>query len=294
MPYAFKKCSKCGEWKVASSFNFYRDNNGKFGLKSTCKECKKEYDKKYREENKDKIKQYYKKNKDKVKEYYEENKDKKREYNKQYYKKNKDKIREYNKEWREENREYLKEYSKQYRENNREYLKEYSKQQSKRYYKEHREERREYGKQYRENNREKIFNKSNKRRSKLKNQGRGITKVQLNECRNWFSLKCAYSGEILKDYNKIKEGNYTFARSLDHIVALDNGGLNEPWNIVPMRLGYNCSKQDKVNSLDWYMEQEYFNIDRLNKIIEKQIYAYEKWGGEEFAELILITDLLED
>ena len=42
------------------------------------------------------------------------------------------------------------------------------------------------------------------------------------------------------------------------------------------------------------MEQEYFDIERLDKIVEWQIYAYEKWGGEEFGELILITDLIEN
>ena len=53
------------------------------------------------------------------------------------------------------------------------------------------------------------------------------------------------------------------------------------------------SKHDK-NMLEWYLEQEYFDIERLNKIIEWQIYAYEKWGGEEFGELILITDLFKE
>ena len=77
-------------------------------------------------------------------------------------------------------------------------------------------------------------------------------------------------------------------------MALDNGGLNEPWNVVPMRKGYNSSKHNNENTLNWYLEQEYFDIDRLNKIVEWQIYAYEKWGGEEFGELILITDLFEE
>ena len=30
--------------------------------------------------------------------------------------------------------------------------------------------------------------------------------------------------------------------------------------------------------LEWYLEQEYFNIERLTKIYEWRIYAYEKWS----------------
>ena len=188
---------------------------------------------------------------------------------KEYRENNKDKIKEYQKEYREENKDKKKEYDKEYRENNKDKIKENKK-------------------EYRENNPEKIFNQNNERRLKEENQGRGITDEQWRECHNWFGWKCAYSGE------KLQKNKSTHGRTIDHIVAIENGGLNEPWNVVPMRRGYNSSKKDKVNSLDWYKEQEYFNIDRLNKIIKWQIYAYEKWGGEEFGELILITDLFEE
>lgn len=222
-----------------------------------CKQCQSKEHKKYREKHKDK-------RNEQCKEWRKNNKERIKEYNKrqhkEYYKKNKDMVDKKNKEWRENNKEW----------------------------------RNEYEKEYRKNNPEKSFNKHNKRRSKIENQGREITREQWIECHNWFKWKCSYSGEKLKDYDKIKDGNYTFARSVDHIVALDNGGLNEPWNIVPMRLGYNSSKNNKINSLTWYKEQEYFDIDRLNKIVEWQKYAYKKWGGEKFGKLILITDLLED
>ena len=44
-----------------------------------------------------------------------------------------------------------------------------------------------------------------------------------------------------------------------------------------MKRGYNTSKSTK-NMLEWYLQQEYFDIDRLTKIYEWRIYAYEKWG----------------
>ena len=255
IPYAFKKCTKCGEWLVANKINFYKDKKGKWGFKSCCKKC-----------------------------------DNKRKKN--HIKNNKEHYKEYSKEYYENNKEHYKEYSKEYYENNKEYLKEYSKEYYKEYYKEYKKNNRKYfnekNKIYRKNNPQVVFNYSNKRRNKLENQGRGITKEQYKECFEWFDWKCAYSGE------KLQKNNSIYGRTLDHIVALDNGGLNEIWNLIPMRLGYNSSKKNRVDTLDWYMEQEYFDIDRLNKIVEWQIYAYEKWGGEEFGELILITDLFEE
>jgi hypothetical protein len=74
----------------------YREKN-----KEKIKEQKKEYIKEYHEKNKEKIKEqkkeYHEKNKEKKKEYYEKNKEKKKEY----YEKNKEKIKEYNKEYRQ-------------------------------------------------------------------------------------------------------------------------------------------------------------------------------------------------
>jgi hypothetical protein len=69
------------------------------------KEDNKEYNKEYREQNKEKIKQ-------KNKEYREQNKEIIKQKNKEYREQNKEKI----KEWREANKDKLIEYKKQYRE----------------------------------------------------------------------------------------------------------------------------------------------------------------------------------
>ena len=49
IPYAFKKCTKCGKWLVANNYNFSKAKKGKWGLKSQCKKC----DKQWRENNKE-------------------------------------------------------------------------------------------------------------------------------------------------------------------------------------------------------------------------------------------------
>ena len=44
-----------------------------------------------------------------------------------------------------------------------------------------------------------------------------------------------------------------------------------------MLISYNCSKHNK-NMEDWYIQQEFFDIDRLLKIYEWIEYAYNKWN----------------
>ena len=110
------------------------------------------------------------------------------------------------------------------------------------------------------------------RRREVVNNGE-ITKEQWLEMMNFFDWKCAYSGE------KMESNKTTNGRTIDHIIALDNGGENEPWNIIPMKKGYNTSKHTK-NMLEWYLEQPFFSIDRLTKIYEWRIYAYWKWKEE--------------
>lgn len=42
IPYAMKKCSKCGQWLVANRVNFYKQNTYKDKLDKTCISCRKE------------------------------------------------------------------------------------------------------------------------------------------------------------------------------------------------------------------------------------------------------------
>ena len=64
------ECGKCHEIKEVSEFSKNKEN--KDGIRTTCKECRKERDSEYRKKNADKIKEYqveyYKQNADKIKE----------------------------------------------------------------------------------------------------------------------------------------------------------------------------------------------------------------------------------
>ncbi len=89
-----------------------------------------EYQKKWREENKEKVsgygKHYYLKNKEKLKKKSKEYKDKHKGYGRQYYIKHEEEIKEYSKKYRKDNKERIKEQRDKYRKENRE---EYNKRQ---------------------------------------------------------------------------------------------------------------------------------------------------------------------
>ena len=273
-PFCIKVCTKCKRILVAYNGNFPKNKTSKYGVKNECKKCRAKYNKKYYEEHKDEIleqkKQWYEEHKEeksiKRKQYYEEHKEQELEKIKEYYEEHKEEISEYQKQWYEEHKEEQKEYKAKYYEEHKEEISEKSKQ----YYEENKEIILKRNKIYRENNPHIRFNSDNKRRNKLENQGRGITKEQWYEMMCWFDWCCAYSGEYLGGENN-KD-----IRSIDHIVALNNGGLNEPWNCVPMIRKYNISKHTN-NMEEWYIQQKYFDEEKLIKIYAWCEYAYEKW-----------------
>ena len=276
MPYVMKKCSKCGRWLVASTYNFHKQKGCKYGLHSKCKECRENQQRQYYEANKDKererCKRYREANKDKIAEYHkqynEANKDKIAEQKKQYYEANKDKITEKNKRYYETNKEKISEhqkrYGKQYYEANKEKVAERKRQ----YYKDNKEKLLEQKRQYYHSPQGQVsdFNKRQRRRTREQQQGDGITTEQWLELMSFFNWRCAYSGEVLsKD-----------TRSIDHIVPLNSGGEHEIWNLVPMLRTLNSSKHDK-DMLEWYRKQDFYDPKRLQKIYKWQEYAHNKW-----------------
>ena len=229
-PYVIKICTKCKRILVANKMNFSGQKNGRYGVTSVCKTCSKKEVREFKAINNENI---YKKcrvckiNLPCTTEYFNKNKG------------NKDGLTNLCKKCRKKIN------------------------QTEEYKIKHREEVRKYQK----NNPEKEFNRYARRRFKIANQGRGITKEQWKEMMEFFEWKCAYSGTPLNKDN----------RTIDHIFPLKIGGLNEPWNCVPMYANYNFSKQGK-DMMVWYREQEFFSEERLNKIYEWIWYSFKEWG----------------
>jgi len=94
-----KQCTNCGEVKGLNEFD--KDKTKKYGVRSHCKICAKQY----RQENKERHKQYMKK-------WHEENRERIKQYNKKRYEENREYYKQYNKKRYEENREYYKQYWK--------------------------------------------------------------------------------------------------------------------------------------------------------------------------------------
>lgn len=139
---------------------------------------------------------------------------------------------------------------------------------NKQYYNDNKEKILECIKQYNKNNPYVKFNSHIKRRQLEENQGDGISKEQWLEMMEFFDWKCAYSGEYI--------GGNSEYRTIDHIIPLSKGGEHAIWNCVPMYANYNYSKQKK-DMLDWYIKQNFYSEERLNKIYEWIEYAYKKW-----------------
>lgn len=242
-PYVFKQCSKCN--RILHISRYGKKKTCKYGVNSYCKECKRNEDKEYHKKHRDEalIKQ------------------------KIYRECHKQEISKSKKIWYENNKEECSKKRREYKKNHKKEISEYGKD----YYIKNKDRISEYKKDYYANNPQATFNSNSRRRTKEESQGNGITKEQWLEMMEFFQWTCAYSGEYLGGNNKDKK------RTIDHIVALDNGGEHEIWNCVPMLKSYNTSKHTN-NILEWYIEQPFFSIERLTKIYEWRMYAYEKWG----------------
>lgn len=114
-----KKCTKCQEEKTLDNFS---KRSNRETLKTMCRSCVSEYNKKYNKKNKEKITQLRKawiandENRKKRDEYM-------LTYNKEYQKKNKEKLNAISKAWRENNPEKMAEYKKNWTKNNPEKVK---------------------------------------------------------------------------------------------------------------------------------------------------------------------------
>lgn len=247
--------------------------------KHDCVECKKLADKKWKQDNPEKVATGRKKynQQERVKEYkrehwernseryragrhqrYEENKDEILKRNKAYNALNRDKILQYLRDYHHENRDEFVARSREYYAQNKVEL--LAKEKKKR--EENRDEIRERRRRYRQSSIHKMVKKAsaNRRRAKKRNNHTvPYSKDALSSRLDQFCGKCAYCGESV---------DLLVPRSLtwDHFISISRGGPDCLGNIVPACGSCNSSKSDR-DPLEWYKSQHFFNPKQWGLIL---------------------------
>lgn len=220
----FKICTKCEQEfpRTKDYFYFFGDK-----INSKCKTCTLEEQKKYAENNREKIlerKRVYRnkpENKARMKKYLEDNKVKIAIVSKKYHEQNKEKIYTLHKKYIEDHKEELKEKRKAYLKSDR-------------------------GKS--------IINACGRRRRALKRKAIStLTDGDWEECLKYFDYKDAFTGLPMD------------VISLDHVIPLSKGGCHVKRNVIPCDQRVNSSKCNN-DLAEWYRKQSYFCEERLKKI----------------------------
>lgn len=81
-----------------------------------------------------------------------------------------------------------------------------------------------------------------------------ITTEQWHKACGAFNFTCAYCGQERK-------------LTMDHVIAVNNGGTTDVTNIIPACQSCNSSKQDK-DLIEWYTKQPFYSKYRLENIIK--------------------------
>lgn len=245
-----KVCTKC---KVEKPFTeFSKDKRKKYGLRSDCKFCGKEYRQANKEKINQKSKEYYQSNKEYRKEYHQTNKEKIREYQKQYHQANKEKRKEYIKQYNQSNKEKIKEYIKEYRKANKEKIKEYKKE----HYQSNKDNIREKRKEYQRERikTDSLFKMKRNLRKRtweaFKNKGyKKTSKTQEMLGVDWEVAKQHIEIQFTKGMNWDNQGEW----HIDHIIPLASANTEEEikklcyyTNLQPMWAEDNLSKSDKI------------------------------------------------
>lgn len=55
--------------------------------------------------------------------------------------------------------------------------------------------------------------------------------------------------------------------TLEHVISINKGGSNAPWNLIYAKKSNNSSKGNR-DLFEWYVTKEYFSLEKLQYIIE--------------------------
>jgi|GEM_PF-3751886 len=161
--------------------------------------------------------------------------------------KNDPKYKQEVKDYREKNRDKLLEYGKEWRKNNQEIIKGYQES----------GKMRKWSKKYyaTEKGRFMAIQSTAKRRQRKKKKGsEKYTFSQKNQKFVLFDNRCSYCGNSGK-------------MTIEHVIPLhDPRGFDRLENIIPACENCNCYGKSRRKLVSWYPEQDFFMVERLDKI----------------------------
>nr|WP_290224315.1 HNH endonuclease signature motif containing protein [Trichocoleus desertorum] len=239
-------------------------------------EAKKLYNQQYRQQNSERLKekdrQYRLNNLEKAREreldYNRRNRQKRRNYMREYYKRKRLERSNYNKQYRQENSQRLIEYGRAKYLQNREAIlaqkredrklnPEKYRQRGQKNYQKHREQKLARNKIWRTSPRGRLIRRQlEQKREAIKklNHQVSYTPEQQQSILEAFSNCCAYcaSPEVL---------------TLDHFIAIANGGSETLGNLLPACRSCNSSKQNK-DPKEWFRHQPFHSAKRWRQILK--------------------------
>lgn len=252
-----KICTGCKKELGSTIENFHKSSTGKNGLAAKCKSCYKAYcdtnkgklylkNKKYRDSNSDHVRMH-------KKQWADRNSENIKKRGQKYYVQNKEKINIYQTAYNKINSEHRNKISRTWREDNRDkWIVRYIK---------NKEKRSKLFKDWSANNKIKICQYSQRRRAMKKSLPADFSEKEWNECRQYFSYKCAYCGKV-GDLHQ------------DHFLALSRNGEYTKNNIIPSCQTCNSSK-GKKDFFEWYRKNDHYSKVRENRIIRYLNYLNE-------------------
>ena len=251
----YRVCKECGETKPLSGFPNVKGKNGKTYHRKVCKECRREYERDWKNNNADHVQKYrqsyYAANREsivkKVKDWQEEHRDEKLEYQRQWYLENQERLLAKQRQWyeanqdkiaayREKNRDRISERLKSWRKRNQAAVKAYQKH----WRADNIEHVLEYATDYRRDKPE-VKRASEARRRALKRGSEGsYNVVDIQELYELQLGQCVYCQCDLSDDFHV-----------DHMIPLARGGDNTRSNI--QLLCPNCNRKKHAKTHEEYL-----------------------------------------
>lgn len=275
--YTTKVCTKCKRELPATTEYFHRFKRSNDGLTVWCKDCRRDYQRQYRETHGRTISdKERKRTRERAREWWDDNKDRANAERREMRKKHSEYVRSRDRRWREANRDKVLEHKRNYYERHKEEILERQKEYNRQPH--IRQRTKEYRRLYY------IINKSDhllrakiakaKRRTKKHNLPNTFTESDWQCALNYFNGCCAVCGRQLNDMF----GEFTAAA--DHWIPISYEGDDNPGtvpeNIVPLCHGIDGCNNSKSNKMPEEWLTETYGARKAKRIL-KRVNVYFEW-----------------